>query len=371
MRTTWPGFYFSGRTAAREAVTVTITPTALRLDREGGPSAWWPHAEVRLTQGAFAGEQVRLERGPEPAEAVVIEDRAFLDAVRAIAPSGPVAASSGRGWGRWRRLVGLAVAALALLAGGYFSVLPVVADAVARRVPVSWEEQLGDDVAAPLAAAAGVCDDSAVVGAVTAIVTRLSTALPEQRYRFRVQVLEGPQVNAFAVPGGRIAVYHGLLSRTGRAEELAGVLAHEMQHVIRRHGTRAILREIPIRVFVGLMAGDLVGVREAAGALGTLGVLRYGRRDELEADREGLALVTAAGIDPAGMVAFFDTLAAVGADVPRGVAYLSSHPATAERRARLTARAAGAPAATRTALDLGDWSAVKNRCGADPGPRGM
>jgi predicted Zn-dependent protease len=175
--------------------------------------------------------------------------------------------------------------------------------------------------------------------------------------------VDDSSVNAFAVPGGRMVIYRGLLARTGRAEELAGVLAHEMQHVLLRHGTRAALREIPIRVFVSMVAGDLVGAREAARALGTLGVLRYGRRDELEADREGLRLLQAAAVDPGGMVAFFDTLAAAGPDLPRGFAYMSTHPPTAARRAGLAALATATPAAW-TPLDVGDWTALRDRCRA-------
>jgi beta-barrel assembly-enhancing protease len=66
--------------------------------------------------------------------------------------------------------------------------------------------------------------------------------LPEPRYPFLVTVVDQPMVNAFATPGGFIVILHGLLDRTASAEELAGVLAHEIQRVVHRDTTRAVLR---------------------------------------------------------------------------------------------------------------------------------
>lgn len=362
MNLTWDGHYLSGRTAERVAVRVTITPTGLRIDGDGD-SWWWPYEEMRQTQGMYAGEHVRLERGAEPAEAVVIPERGFLAALRAVAPEALHALPDATRRPRWRRLAALVAAALGVVAAAYLWVIPAMANAVAARVPAAWEAQLGDAVVASLLAGRDRCHDPELLAAVEGLVARLAAVPPASPYVFRVDVVDDSLVNAFAAPGGRIVVFRGLLARTTSPEELAGVLAHEMEHVTRRHGTRAVLREIPVRVFLTLMGGDVMGAREAANAVGTLGVLRYSRGDEAEADAGGLRRLAAAGMDPRGMVRAFQMLATEAPDVPRALEYLSTHPPTAERIERLEGLAAelGAPAAP---LAVGDWAAITARCEA-------
>jgi predicted Zn-dependent protease len=127
-----------------------------------------------------------------------------------------------------------------------------------------------------------------------------------------------------------------------------------MQHVQLRHGTRAIMRQLP------LMMG---GGSDAAAVLGVLGALSYARADEEEADAEGMRLIMAARIDPHGMISFFDTLERITGPGSAMLAYLSTHPATAERRSTLAAMAEAAPA---TALPLSTgrlaWSELVQRC---------
>jgi Zn-dependent protease with chaperone function len=79
-------------------------------------------------------------------------------------------------------------------------------------------------------------------------------AAPGSPYHVRLLVADSPVVNAFAAPGGRIVVFRGLLEKTGRPEELAGVLAHEMQHVVLRHPLEAILRQISLRALAAVLS---------------------------------------------------------------------------------------------------------------------
>ena len=127
-------------------------------------------------------------------------------------------------------------------------------------------------------------------------------------YTFRLIVVDNDMVNAFATPGGYIVVFRGLLERTGSAEELAGVLAHEMQHVLRRHGTKTLFRQLSTRALIAVFSGDLESVGTMLETAEALGGLRYRRQDETEADREGMRLIQRARVDPAGMIAFFATL---------------------------------------------------------------
>ena len=174
-------------------------------------------------------------------------------------------------------------------------------------------------------------------------------------------------VNAVAAPGGNIIVFRGLLERTESAEELAGVLAHEVEHVLHRHVTRAIFQQASTGILMAALVGDVSSV-VAYGLEGarTLGDLQMSRGAESEADREGMRLLQTAGIDTAGMITFFEKLSARerGGDiVPR---YLRTHPTTAERIATLRTLAAAGPRAERRLLPEDDWDSVKNLCGELP-----
>lgn len=364
MRTTWSGQYYGGETATREDVSITVSPAGLRVDRADGSSLWWRYDELTQTQGFHRGEPVRLERGDGlTGGALVVADSAFLAAIHALAPE-----AAGRFQSpatRARRLLRIAAAgaaAVLVAAALYLWAIPRLADRVAARVPVSWEEQLGASVVDQLTAGASRCESPEVTAAVQAIVDRLAEAAPGAPYRFRVTVINRDLINAFAAPGGFVVVNRGLLKKTARPEELAGVLAHEMEHVLLKHGTKAILREVPTRLLLAAMAGDASGLRHATGALGTLGVLRYQRRDEDAADRQGMALLQRAGVDPQGMIAMFRTLQREAADAPEGLSYLSSHPQTAVRIARLSDEAAAWSGTSRPLLPETHWSDIAAAC---------
>jgi len=353
---------------------VTIEREYLRLHHPEGLDTRWGYADVRLTQGLQAGETVRIEL-PGTGEALLIEDRAFLDSVRRLAPGAalsrsarqPSAARAEDGTAPYARsahpsrapywIAGTIAAVLA----SYFWVLPAIGGLLALRVPVAWEVDLGNAVADELAPADAVCDDPAVVSAVEGIVSRLAASLPASPYEFRVSVVDDTLVNAFAAPGGRILVMRGLLENSATPEELAGVLAHEMQHVQLRHGTRALARALPLQAAISVLGGSAGG---AAAMAGTMGALRYARRDESEADREGMGLLLAAGIDTAGMITFFETLEAEVGSTSPALTYFSTHPATEDRRAALSELASEASApSTPIALDA-DWSTIAVSCRA-------
>jgi predicted Zn-dependent protease len=196
-----------------------------------------------------------------------------------------------------------------------------------------------------------------------AILDRLVAALPRSPYRFNLTVLRDTSVNAFAAPGGFIVVTSGLLRAARTPEELAGVLAHEIQHVTRRHSTRAIIREMPLRLAISALFGGS-GVEAAAGMVGSLGALRYRRADEVEADLEGMRLLNAAHVDPAGMISFMRTLETRYESAPRLASYLSSHPRTADRIAALAALAERDKYPTTPLLDSASWQKVRAVCRA-------
>src|SRR5688572_15777239 len=137
------------------------------------------------------------------------------------------------------------------------------------------------------------------------------------------------------MPGGVVVVHTGLIAATRRPEELAGVLAHEVQHVELRHSLRGLIKDLGLRGLWSYATGDLGGTVAGQAAL-ELTSLRFSRDDEREADGHGLDAMIAAGIDPAGMPDFFRVMAEKSGDAP--AAFLSTHPLSEDRERELRQR---------------------------------
>ena len=361
--TSWSGHYFDGRTTARHPVTIVLAPSGLELHIADGARAFWPYGDITQTQGAYASEPVRLERGSPIPEAVVVEDPAFLQALQRFARENARQLDGPR---HRTSLVGLIVlagtASIAVIAGLFLWGIPALAELVTPIIPTSWETALGESVVQQLAPADRRCADGRLRDNVDSIVARLAAARPDSPYRFHVTVVDGPVFNAFAAPGGQIVLFRKMLQSAENPEDLAGVLAHEMQHIYHRHAMKALVRDLSIAAIVGAVFGDITGIGALAVAAGrTLTTLHYSRETETEADREGLRLLQAARVDPAGMVRFFETLKqhTGNAGLP---AYLSTHPDTEQRLAEMKALAKATPVQSEPLLADVKWDEVRKLC---------
>jgi Zn-dependent protease with chaperone function len=349
----WHARYHAGADSDGVPVTVTVDRLGIHFEMPGGTKSWWPHSVVQLSPDPANRQHTRVEKGGT-GEALVVLGTGILEALQSRSPRaqrGASTASSG-----WQKIAMLIFGSIGLIAALYFVVLPAMAGVMANRVSVEFERELGDGVMEQLLVGESVCDDPTLTRSVGDIVARLGGGLPDDRYDFRITIVDDPMVNALAVPGGAIVVFRGLLQNSATPEELAGVLAHEMQHVQLRHGTRAIMRQLPL-----LMGGG----SDAAAVLGVLGALSYARADEEEADAEGMRLILAARVDPRGMISFFETLERLTGSSSGMLTYLSTHPATAERRAALAALADASPVAAEP-ISTGEiaWSELVQRCRA-------
>src|SRR2546430_1228282 len=297
MRLDWEAAYLDGRTAARRRAGVHITRTGLDVTVPGtGPAFFWPFREIRKTQGTYAGEQVRLERGGELAEALLIGDVGFLSAAGAASPEATHFHDPARRRFRVGLTFGALVAAVALAVGIYYIGIPAFAAVAAARVPVSWEDKLGSAIVEHFAPPAQRCDDPARQARIDGIVAALTAKARPQPYTFRVTVVNSSIVNAVAAPGGHVILFRGLLERTDSAEELAGVLAHEVEHVLHRHVTRAIFQQASTGVLMAALVGDVSSL-VAYGLEGarTLGDLRMNHGPGSEGGHDGMRALRGAG----------------------------------------------------------------------------
>lgn len=351
----------SGQPATGALVQAVIDAAQLSIEPPGGRQRRLPLTQLRLRTAGFNERQWELswdEHG-EP-QALLIEDPATLARLRAAPPQALAAAVAaltrserrGRGWrglawsalALWLLLPVLALVALLAAAGP-------LSGRLAGYVPIEHEQKLGDWAFAALARRHQFLRDTEANRAVEVIGARLTRG---SRYRYRWHVVRDPSLNAFAVPGGIVVVHTGLIQAAADAGELAGVLAHEIEHVEQRHSLRAMLQQAGLRLTLAAVTGE-VGI--AGEATGRLAALRFSRDHERAADAAGLARLNAAGLGGEGMLRLFDKLGAQGgAAAPP--AWLSTHPATAERLARLRELVRQQRVAVGEPLEL-DWARVR------------
>jgi len=183
---------------------------------------------------------------------------------------------------------------------------------------------------------------------------------------FTIKVIEDPTVNAFALPGGFFFVQTGLILKADNEAELAGVMAHEIAHVAARHGTRqatrgeiAQLATIPL-IFVGGAAA--YGIYQASGLLIPMGMLKFSRNFESEADYLGLQYMYKTGYDPTAFVDFFEKIQTLEKRKPGTIAKaFSTHPPTDDRITKTQQQIADLKPRPEYVVTTSEFNDVKNR----------
>jgi predicted Zn-dependent protease len=199
------------------------------------------------------------------------------------------------------------------------------------------EIEIGRDMAARLLGAAPLAADDALQRYVNNVGRWLAAQTERPGLPWRFGVLEAPQLNAFATPGGHIFVTRGLVARMANEAELAGVLAHEIAHVLRKHHLKAIQKSAQLE-----LANTVVGTfsrsegsanrREKLLAAGSeLFARGLDKDDELEADRLGVVIAARGGYDAYGLPAVLQTLQAMNPEDSGLALMFKTHPAPAER----------------------------------------
>jgi len=357
------GVYFDGKSAQRHPVTVTRTREGLHIRGTTVGEMHWPHAEMRRDMRVAANEPVRYERGGETPEVLVIADPSFLPAVRSVFSGDDDVVTDAPP----RRAIGGLIAPALIVLGAvialYIWAVPRLAERVAQRVPIEWEEKLGETVTAAMTESATVCREPERLAALDQMVAALTADGRGGRYTYRVTVVDDEMVNAFAAPGGYIVIHTGLLAQAESPDELAGVLAHEIEHVVLQHGAQGVLRQIPLRLAFGAITGS-EGIGSSVTQMAvTLGGLSYQRRDELSADSHGMALLHAARVSPSGMINFFKKLSAENSGTaPQFLNYLSTHPNSEARMEALAAQSAAVNYQPVQLLTPEQWKSVTASC---------
>ena len=236
------------------------------------------------------------------------------------------------------------------------------------------EIALGRTNADEIAAKYPMVTDSVVGAYVQALGMRVASGTSRASLPWHFTVVDSKDVNAFALPGGFVYVNRGLIEQAGHMDELAGVLGHEIGHVVRRHSMQQLKRSGGTRVGIALFCGltsfcDSHTARIAIDLGGAAWLSRYSRAAEAEADSEAVANTVRAGISPEGIPAMFETLLAMRKSEPGLVqAFFGSHPVEEDRIATTRRLVGGVDAGIRRTLerDDPDFQAMKIRLASLP-----
>jgi hypothetical protein len=237
------------------------------------------------------------------------------------------------------------------------------------------ELELGRQAAVEIEKQIALIDDPAIVKFVDDLGQSLVLKSGRKDIRYSFKVVNSPEINAFALPGGHIYVNRGLLEAAQDEDELAGVLGHEIGHVVARHGAEQAARSGLVQNSLGIL-GSLLGKGPGA-SMSQIAVemvakgafMKFSRQAERDADRLGARMLYDAGFAPRAMVSFFNQLAAIQTSRPNAVqAFFMSHPSPAERAANITDQITEYPANANSAADPGAFQDLQTRLTALPRP---
>jgi predicted Zn-dependent protease len=255
------------------------------------------------------------------------------------------------------REAGIILAAAAVLALAAFAVqrLLVPRQAVSSDIAQKLDDSLGSLVQGQIRATQKVVDDPAVSADFSVLVERLRDALPEPRPSLQVIVLQSREINAFTLPGDTICVNTGLIRALRSADEMAGVLGHELSHAVNRDPLTLLARRLGMAALLNAVSGGQGGAILANTAQ-TLVDVHYGREAEDRADAFSVSLLARAGIPPDS---FGDALERIRDSDPKEpglMKYIDPHSPIDQRisQARELARR---QAFTPRPLEL-DWTAL-------------
>ncbi len=348
--------YYDGETAEVHPVAVRVTTNELVIYRPAGAEvvARWPIGEVAVlgdTQHEVVPPVVR--RGSDAR--LVIEDpqvrsnlASLVPALQPLIPQ-PVAVG--------RRIAVFSSIIIALV-GVFWAVLDYGTEYAVPFLPNSWQEQLGETVLDDLLADKEVCEGEVGLAAIN----RLANDLAKEAgysHPITVHIVEGGPVNAFTLPGGILVFYSDLITQAKDSSQVAGVVAHEIGHVVHYHPTKGLVRAYGMDLLLKLVSGGYSEMMSTVGGGGSLLLaLRNGRAAEREADATGVDLLERRGLRADGVSTFFQQLMEKEPkDAAAAAGIWSSHPPTAER-----IEATKRPTTGRPAFSNAEWQALRNVC---------
>lgn len=324
--------YFDGNTPLPQPVYVRPSDDGahLVLSREGENDIIWPKMDVRAVDDLPAGIDQVLRLTTDPVARLHVPNARTLPPLPHLNKAAPP-----KGRGRLALWAGGAVAAVAVQIG---LLIPLMADQLANVIPARAERALGEATFDQIRTALGsdalgplrICETPAGQAALADMTAAFETSLPETT-ELSVFVLNHPMINAFALPGGYVVFFRGLIDAAESPDEVAAVMAHEMGHVVSRDPTRHALRSAGSIGVLGLLFGDFAGGALVLFLTERLIDANYSQGAEAAADAFAHDALEEAGVSPAALGDMFERLRDKYGESNTLVAHFMSHPTLSDR----------------------------------------
>jgi Zn-dependent protease with chaperone function len=364
--TSGPGIFYDGLTSDRHEVAVRLADDAVEINAAGGATlAQWRLADVALLAAPEGLLRFGLVHGKAAAR-LEIRDTTLAEAL--LARTRPTDRTGLTDRATRSRVVLYSVAAIVTVVGGAIWGVPLLADRIAPRLPIGLEIRLGDAVDMEVRQAldkttdgksfeCGVGDTGAAGRAAFLELIGILERGADLPIPLRPVVVRVKEVNAITLPGGRVYVFEGLLAKANSADEVGGVLAHEIGHVAHRDGTKSVLQTAGLSLLFGMLIGDFTGGGAVVIAAKTVLRSAYSRDAETAADQFGATLMSKVGGDPHALGAFLVRIAGTGTAAPH---FLLDHPEAKERAAAIDR--IPQPSPMQPLLTPPQWDALKKIC---------
>jgi Zn-dependent protease with chaperone function len=346
--------YFDGTSNRRRNVKLAFADT-LEIREEGAAPVRWPYTDIRQADGAPA--IVRLLSVSAPALArLEIRDAAVADALLSRCTQLGAANADRHGTAK---IVGWSLAAAASIVALVLFGIPLAADWLAPMVPKALERRLGDAAEVQLETLFSdkLCKNTAGQLAFAKLVNALRDAAGLNA-EVTASVLQTSISNAFALPGGRVFLFSGLLAKADNPDEIAGVLAHELGHLRHRDSIRELIHDGGTSFLIGLLFGDVTGSGAVIFASRSLVTASYSREAEEGADSFAIDVMHKLGRSPKPMGQLL--LRVTGKQSGTVPSILASHPLTEDRLKRMSAE--DRPPSGPPLLTDDEWVALKAIC---------
>jgi predicted Zn-dependent protease len=257
-------------------------------------------------------------------------------------------------------------------------IAPLLLAGCAGSIGLEEEARLGAEYAAEIRGQVKLIDDPAAVAALDRMGQGLASRADSTGRRYTFYLVDSPEVNAFAIPGGHVFVNRGLIEHADVLAELAGVLGHEIAHVTERHGLEQVEKRQRANILVRLVywalgrepgAVEQVVIQGGGAAI----FAKYGRDAEREADERAVVTLANAGYDPEAIATFFEELLREQRRQPTSFdQWFASHPTSDERVANARALIAAMGPMDREGMisDTPEYQRFRARVQALPAPRG-
>jgi Zn-dependent protease with chaperone function len=349
--------YFDGTSSRRRLVTLAFND-GLELHEDGQTLAAWSFADIRRADSPSGAVRVTCLTAPALAR---LEIRDAAVAAELISRCARLDENIPGRHGT-ARIVGWSLAATASIVGVVLFGVPLAADRLAPLVPPALERRLGDVAEGQVKTLFGgkTCNNASGQAAFTKLVNaiRESTGLDTS---IQSEVLATPVPNAFALPGGRVYLFSGLLAKAENADEIAGILAHELGHLSHRDGTRNLIYNGGTSFLIGLLFGDITGSGALIFASRSLVTASYSREAEQNADTFAIDAMHRLGRSPKPMGELMFRV--TGKEGDKSLSVLSNHPLTEDRLARMSRE--DRPPSGPPLLTPSEWASLKAICSSN------